>query len=218
MSAGDAPRRSIRHATNPAMGPDSPMWKPLMRFLLRASLTVIATLVLWSFALQTPMLFLLRLSEEVTLRLANTDSKYPIAEEPSGDWKFRIPVDDSTVEGAGPVKIRSIDFTASRSDMVLFTFGLPLFWAIMFAAQLDKQAVRALVWGSMVIVVAEALVLFVFLQINAYEALTRFHPSPSGLAKWLRDWGSYLIVGVVPFCSPHYRRALFSFPPAAAVF
>lgn len=174
----------------------------LRRFLLSASLWLTAFLLVWSFGLQNPMLFLLRASEELTLRLAGTGAGDPITEEPSGDWTFRIPVHDSAVQKAGAVKIRSIDFTMPRGDVILFTFSLPVFWAIMLAARIDKAALTAFFWGTAAMGLTEVILLFLFLQMSAYGVLTQFHASPNEIARWLRDLGTYLIVSVIPFILP----------------
>jgi len=159
-------------------------------------------LVLWAFGLQTPMLWLLRISEEITLQFAGTDSRNSIMEEPSGDWTCRILVDDRGIEEIGAQNISSIDFSIQKADVILFTFSLPFFWSIVLGKGFDRFTLPALVWGTLSIAIAEVLLLFIFLKITAYGALAQLHPSPAGLAKWLRDLSTYLIVSVIPFALP----------------
>jgi hypothetical protein len=67
--------------------------KPQVRYSLRATALFVAMLALWWLALRTPLLFLLRVTESVGLRLlANSSSTEPIEVDPSGDWNFRVPV------------------------------------------------------------------------------------------------------------------------------
>src|SRR5580658_4080181 len=118
--------------------------RPQARFVLQGSALLIGMLTLWWFALQPPMLFLLRISESVTLRLLSPGSGEPIVVDSSGDWNFRVPVQDS--QGSVPVRLRAIEFTIPRADVVLFTFSVPVFWAIALAAPGVRLPVRVLLW------------------------------------------------------------------------
>lgn len=145
------------------------------------------------------MLFLLRVAESVALRLfANSNSTEPIEVDPSGDWNFRVPVGD----GNGAVKFRAIDFTMSRPDLVLFTFSVPVFWAMVLAAPMGRSGIRALIWGTALVFLIEALSLLAQVEMSAYAGAAQLRLSTGGLAAWLRDFGSRLVVGVVPFATP----------------
>src|ERR1700680_1297479 len=126
--------------------------EPQVRFLLRGSALLIAMLALWWLALRSPMLFLLRLSESAALRLLpNADSTEPIAVDSSGDWNFRMPVEDTrreTIRKNGPVKFQTVEFTIPRPDVVLFTFSLPVYWAMVLAVPMGRSGIRALIWGT----------------------------------------------------------------------
>lgn len=187
-----ARRQQFVEAVSPARGP-----RESRRFLLRASLLLPAVLLVWWFVLQSPMLVLLRPSEETILRFAGSRAANSIVEEDSGDWTFRVPIEGS----AGTAQINSIDFTMPRADVVLFTFSAPFFWAILIAASRARLAGRALLWGTLAIGIAEVLLLFAFLKINAYGELAQFDPATASL-KWLRDLSLYLIVNVIPFVLP----------------
>ena len=170
-----------------------------MRYSLRAAALFIAMLGLWWLALRTPMLFLLRVSESVALRLvANSDSTDPIVVDPAGDWNFRVPVEDTS----SAVKFRSIEFTMSRPDLVLFTFSVPVFWAMVLAAPLGRSGIRALIWGTALVSLVEALSLLAQVEITAYAATAQLHLSTDGLAAWLRDFGGRLVVGATSFATP----------------
>jgi hypothetical protein len=178
--------------------------RSLGKFLLRGSLLLTAMLSLWWLALQLPLLTLLRLSEEVTLRLLGSDSGDPIAVEPSGDWTFRVPVEDSAknTTPAYPSKIHSITFSMPRSDVVLFTFSLPVYWAIVLAALVRRSDLQALVWGTVLVAVVEVLSLLGFLEITAHSVLAQMHPAANWLGSWPRELGNYLLMQVIPFVAP----------------
>lgn len=167
------------------------------QFLLRASLLLPAVLLVWWFVLQSPMLVLLRPSEETILRFAGSRAANPIVEEDSGEWTFRVPI-EGIADGA---RINSIDFTMPRADVILFTFSAPFFWAILLAVSHKRFGGRALLWGTLAIGIAEVLLLFAFLKISAYGELAQFHPATASL-KWLSDLSIYLIVNVIPFVLP----------------
>ena len=167
-------------------------------------------LALWWFALQSPMLFALEGAESVALRLLSSPgSKEPVELDPSGDWNFRVPVEDTQREtnpasgkGGAPTKFRAIEFTIPRSDVVLFTFSVPVFWAIVLGAPLGKSSARALLWGTAVVAVVEVFSLLTLVEITAYAVVAQLHPSADGLAAWARDVGDKIVVGVIPFAAP----------------
>jgi hypothetical protein len=173
--------------------------RPQVRYSLRAAALFVVMLALWWLALRTPMLFLLRATESVALSLlANSNSTEPIEVDPSGDWNFRVPVEDTN----GAVKFRAIEFTMSRPDLVLFTFSVPVFWAMVLAAPLGRSGIRALLWGTALVSLIEVVALLAQVEMTAYGAAAELHLSANGLAEWSRNFGSRLVVGVVPFAAP----------------
>jgi len=181
--------------------------RPHARFLLRSSVLLIGMLGLWWFVLRVPMLFLLRGSESVALRLLSSDgSKEPVTEDPSGDWSFRVPlVDDAervVSRDTGPVRFRAIEFTIQRADVVLFTFSVPVYWAIALAAPGVRSALRPLLWGTAVVALVEVISLLALVEIGAHAAIAQMRPAAGGLDNWLREFGNDLIVGVIPFAAP----------------
>ena len=169
--------------------------RSLGQFLLRGSLLLVGILSLWWLALQTPLLEFLRLSEELMLN---------IAVEPSGDWTFRVPVEDSAqnATAAYPARIHSITFSMPRSDVVLFTFSLPVYWAIVIAALVRRSDLRGLIWGSALVVMIEVFSLLGFVEIAAHSVLAKMHPASNWLGAWPREFGNYLLMQVIPFVAP----------------
>src|ERR1700722_10259439 len=171
-----------------------PPLRPPARFVLRGSVLLIGMLTLWWFALQPPMLFLLRISESVTLRLLSPSSGEPIVVDASGDWNFRVHVQDNPVQdtpvqntqGSVPVRFRAIEFTIPRADVVLFTFSVPVFWAIVLAAPGARSAIRVLLWGTVLIGLVELFSLLALVEITAYTFVAQGHPLAGGLGAWLR--------------------------------
>jgi hypothetical protein len=179
---------------------------PQVRFLLRGSTLLIALLILWRLELQPPMLFLMQAGESFALRLSsNGGAPEPITIDQEGDWNFRIPVADTVREntrGLGPVNLRDIQFTIPRPDVVLFTFSVPVFWAIVLAAPISGSCARVLLWGTAVVSLVEILSLFAQVQIIAYGAAAQLHASEEGLMAWGREVSTRLLIGVIPFAAP----------------
>jgi hypothetical protein len=168
-----------------------PLNKSATSFLLRGSLLLVAFLTLWWLALRSPMLFLLRVSAEVPLRLL-AGSAASLTVDPAGDWAFRLPVADA--------KFRSIDFTVPRSDLMVFTFGLPVYWAIAIAA--TPRGFGALIKGSALLAAIEILSLLGFVKCEAWSVMAQLHSSSSGLAQWSLELGNYLTANVIPDTAP----------------
>lgn len=179
--------------------------KPHLRYSLRAAALFLAMLGLWWLVLRGPMLASLRAAESIALALASgADPADCITTGPSGDWNLRVPVSDSprpTREGAA-VRFQSIEFSMPRADLALFTFALPVFWAMILAAPWGRSGARALAWGTAAVALIEVLALLAQVEIGAYAALDQMHLAGGGLAAWFRDYGARLIVGAVPTAVP----------------
>ncbi len=168
-----------------------PLNRPATKFLLRCSCLLVALLTLWWLALRTPMLFLLRLSAEIPIGLL-WGRVASLATDASGNWAFHLPVADT--------KFHSIDFTVARSDLMVFTFGLPVYWAIALAAA--PRGLRALIKGSIVLAAIELLSLLGFVQIEAWSVLAQLQSSSSGFVAWSLELGYYLTANVIPDTAP----------------
>lgn len=180
--------------------------EPQVRLLLRGSALMIVMLAVWWLALRTPMLFLLRVSASIALQLLpRADSVEPIMADPSGDWNFHVPIEDTpgTIQKmSGRVKFRAMEFTIPRPDVVLFTFSVPVFWAIVLSAPWGRSGIRALLWGTALVSLIEVLSLLAHAEMVAYETAAQLHSAAGGLAAWSRELGTRLVVGVIPFASP----------------
>lgn len=173
--------------------------------LLRGSLLLTGMLIFWWLALQTPMLAMLRLSEDVSLRLLGSDSEDPISVEPSGDWTFRVPVDAPQEAKPGPdrtTRIASIEFSMSRSDLVLFTFSLPVYCAIVLAVPISRSSLRALICGAGIVGLVEVLSMLGFIEISAHSVVAQMQTASASVGHWPREFGNYLLTQVVPFAAP----------------
>jgi hypothetical protein len=180
--------------------------KAEVRLLLRGSALLISMLALWWLVLQPPMLFFLRLSGATALRLlSNTDSTEPIAVDPPGDWNFHIPIDDTvrqTIQKNGAVQFGNIEFTIPRQDVVIFTCSVPVYWAMVLAAPIGRSSIRPLLWGTALVFMVQVLCLLVHVEIIAYASAAQLHLAADGLGTWTREFGSRLVVSVIPFAVP----------------
>ncbi len=109
---------------------------------------------------------------------------------------------EKTIRKDGPVKFRHIEFTIPRPDVVLFTFSLPVFWAMVLAAPIGRSGMRALLWGTALVFAVEVLSLMAQAEMIAYSVAAQLHLAAGGLAGWLTELGTRLVVGVVPFAAP----------------
>ena len=172
-----------------------PALKPQVRFLLRGSALVVGLLTLWWFVLLGPMLYLLQGAAGGFLL---------ITENPSGDWTVRVPLEQTLV--ATPQRpaqqIHSVDFDIRRSDAISFTFSLPVFWAIILAAPGVRRCLRPLLLGTFLMSVAELVLLVIFAQITARNAVSQLDGASDAGGKWVRHVGEYLIISVLPYAVP----------------
>jgi len=169
--------------------------RPQLRFLLRGSLLLIGILSVWWFALRTPLLAALRVLEETATPAA-------ISVNESGDWDFRMPVNDIHQEPTGLVKVNHVEFTMPRSDVTLFTFSLPVFWAMLLAAPFRRVPIYGLLCGSFAMMLFEVLLLFSAVELNTQAMVAHWHPAGDVWWKWWRQFAGYLVTGVAPFFAP----------------
>ena len=176
------------------------------RFLARSSVLMIALLALWWFVLVNPLLLLLRGSAAILGSLAyGVSYSKLITETATGDWSFSIPWElevPKSRQQPDPTKIQSIEFDLARTDAIAFTFSLPLYWAIALAASPTRRGVRPLVWGTILMVILETLLLLAFVEIDACNIAAHLARSQSDIGKWFLNFGNYLVVNVIPYVSP----------------
>ena len=179
--------------------------QPHARFLVRGSALLILLLVFWWFLLLNPLLFLLRASAGTFGSLIlGGDSRQFVTETPSGDWRFRVPLEvlaPSLPQHSGPAQIHSIDFDVARPDVNAFTFSLPVYWAIILAAPGIRRSIRPLIFGTILMAILEIVLLLIFVEIGARNAASQLAPQ-SSLTKWFLHFGDYLVVSVIPYAAP----------------
>jgi hypothetical protein len=167
------------------------------QFLVRASVLLVASLVLWWFVLQDPLLSLLKFSIKCCGAF--------VTETGSGAWNFRVPLEATIPKSAQqpvPMQIHSINFDVERSDVVVFTFTLPVYWAIVLAAPRIRRVARPLILGTFLIAILEIVLLLCFLEISAHNIALQWSASRSDFAKWSLRFGEYLVVNVIPYLAP----------------
>jgi hypothetical protein len=160
---------------------------PQAKFLLRGSVLLIAFLILWWFVLLDPLLLLLRWSAEVA-----GGSGQVVSLTASGDWTFHF------VAGS-----RLVYFDIPRADVLTFTFGLPVFWAILLAAGDLRRSLRPLAIGTVLVAATETLMLLALARLAARKVAARMAPgAQDAFGGWLAHVGEYLVVDVLPYAAP----------------
>lgn len=168
--------------------------------LLRGSLALIALLAIWWFFLIAPLRFVLRYSTDFLGGLLFGHASCAlITAMPSEDWRFCVPVD---IVIANHQRLNSVEFDMAPAAVAAFTFGLPVYWAVMLAAPRIRRWVRPLVLGTALMEVLEVVLLLVLLKINAYTAVARSAPSEEQAINWFLSFSHYLITSVVPYAAP----------------
>jgi hypothetical protein len=171
-------------------------FKPQTRFLLRGSALLIGLLTLWWFVLLAPMLYLLKGATGLFLS---------VEENSTNGWTLRVPLEQTlppTPQQPVPRQIRSVDFDIPRSDVVTFTFSLPVYWAIILAAPGVTRSLRPLLLGTMVLSATEIALLLGFAQLTAFGAASQMTGNGQAIGLWFRQVGVYLVVNVIPYMAP----------------
>jgi hypothetical protein len=197
-------------------------------FLLRGSALLIGLLSVWWLALQEPMLFLLRNSvREIGGLVFGISSAKFVAEAPNGDWTFEVPIEFTAAAASGSrgaLHCHSINFDFARSDVSAFTFGLPAYWAIILAVPGIRRSMRALAQGTLLMALAEIVLLLMFVEVFAHKTAASMSLSQSAVRNWFWHLGEYLMMGVIPYLVPFaaaiwlhggLRGQIFGWTPAA---
>jgi hypothetical protein len=176
------------------------------RFLLRGTGLLTGLLVLWWFVLVNPLLFLLRESVEICAGLVfGSSAMRLITETSNGDWTLEVPIEvtiPGSFEHPAPAHIHSIDFDLARSDAGAFTFGLPVYWAIILAVPGIRRGMRPLILGSLIMALVEIMLLLIFVEIFAHKMALQLSESQAAMSNWLLHFAEYLVVGVIPYAIP----------------
>jgi hypothetical protein len=179
---------------------------PQSRFLLRGSVLLILLLALWWFVLANPLLFLLRgFMETFGSTILGGNPSELVQETAAGDWRMRVPLEaivQDPTQPSGLLRIHSVDFDIARSDVITFTFSLPVFWAIVLAAPGIRRAAQPLVTGTLWVAVLEIVLLLIYVEIFAHNAAAQSTHSQSELSAWFLRFGEYLVILVIPYAAP----------------
>jgi hypothetical protein len=179
------------------------------RFLLRGSTLLVGLLTIWWFVLLDPMLSALQGAGDISARLVfGGNSGEFMRENGSRNWTFRLP--EKIIVPASPVmpmplQIDSVDFDVARTDIIGFTFSLPVFWAVVLAARGWRRNLRPLLAGTGLIVLIELILLLMltFAASSAHKAAAAILSIPLGAFEtWLLSFSDYLTVMVAPYFAP----------------
>lgn len=170
------------------------MWQPSSpqsRFLLRASLYLVALLAAWWFVLLPPLLAWTRLSADFILNaIPGAPLKTGVTITPEGVWVVQAPV---KVANAW----RNVRVESARRLPMQLTMALPLFWAILLASRL-RSGPRWLA-GSAVLLVIPPLGLLLYV---AHVVQLYVFPSTPALVRAGLSAADYVASTVLPYVGP----------------
>ena len=179
---------------------------PPARFLVRGSLLLATLLTLWWLVLINPLQSLLQTAAQAGgALLFSGRSKFTITEAANRDWAFDVPIEPivpPTPPGAVPQMLYSIGFELARSDAGGFTFGMPVFWAVILAAPKLRRNWRLLLVGTLAMAVLEVVLLLITVEILAYKSLAQILQSHDPVGGWFLRYGEYLAVNAIPYLLP----------------
>jgi hypothetical protein len=173
-----------------------PAFEPQVRFLLRGSALLIGLLTVWWLVLLGPMMYMLKGAAQAFVL---------IRENPTGNWTLRVPLERTlpvTPQRPVALQIRSIEFDLARTDLVGFTFSLPVYWAVLLAAPGVRRSLRPLLLGTALMSGVELILLWGFVQIGARNAAAQYAADNDAVGEWIRQVGEYLVVNVLPYAVP----------------
>jgi hypothetical protein len=110
-------------------------------------------------------------------------------------------VSGTATPASGPMAIRSIEFSIAYQELYPFTFSVPVFWAVLLAAPGGYRNIRALIWGTLLILLVETVSLSMFAEITARHTAEQWYPA-APLTAWGLAVGNYLVRSVIPYTAP----------------
>jgi hypothetical protein len=180
--------------------------KSHLRFLLRGSAAIFLLLGVWWLALLNPLLLVTRGSAGLLGHLLlGGDAPAIDSGGVEGGWKVNVPVEFSAPasNGSGAFELfHSLDFELERADLLIFTFSLPAFWALMLAPPWRRDLFRPLLLGSLLMAAVSAVLALAFVEIYARTLAEQLAHTQGDVAKWLLRFAYYLVANVVPYAAP----------------
>lgn len=182
------------------------MWQPnsQARFLLRASAALLALSAVWWLILVNPLLLGFRHTADFVGSLAFGRAPcQTVTETPSGDWNICVPVSGvvSKASRPGHSRINSIEFEIGRSGPTVFTFALPVFWALVLARP-DGGWLRRLAAGTALTALVELVIFVVFLRTYVFALQAQSNATPNPVTKWFFDFSFYVELNAAPVAAP----------------
>jgi len=179
---------------------------PQTRFLLRGTPLLAALLVLWWLVLMNPLLFLVRNAVNACggVFWSGTPA-FSVTEAQGGGWTFEVPVEATVPRSAAspaPQELHSVVFDMARSEAGAFTFGLPVYWALMLAASGIRRNLRQLLWGTLVMAILEIALAVLTADLLAQVTVARMVRAHDPIGHWFLRVGHYLAVDSVPYLMP----------------
>jgi len=162
---------------------------PQSRFLLQASLLLVAMLAIWWFVLLEPLRVALRVS--TSLLISPTGAAW-ISTDTEGNWELPMRAPRGSRQAGRTIRLR-----IPQRIPNLFTMSLPFYWAIILAAPRSKRFWSVLGIGTVALALLGPPSLMLYAGFTARNAL---FPDSSGIAWW--RFGSYLGTSVIPYIMP----------------
>ena len=173
-------------------------------FWPRAVAIQLLLLGLWWFVLYQPSLVLLRVTAQIPFGLFTArQDREALEVDPSGEWKFSIPVSPFVRYGpSGEETVSAIEFSAPAANVAPFTTAWFVYLGLALNVPLTRANLRRSLIGLAVQTVVSDLALFGYAKINALGIVTNMHRSPDALSLWLAKLAYHIDYLVVPYASP----------------
>lgn len=175
-----------------------------VRLLLRGSGAIVGLAVVWWFFLLTPLLTTFRHAANFFGGLALGTPLCPfVTETGSGNWNFCVAADVVIAGGrTGSSRLHSIEFDMARSGVIAYTFGLPVYWALLLARPLDRRSVPPLVVGTVLTTLLEIAAMLALVNADAHSAAAQFGSPAGPVIRWGTSVIQYLTQNVAPGLAP----------------
>jgi len=161
-----------------------------LRFLLRASLLLLALLAVWWFALRRPLLDWVQFSAELLLQsLPAVHSPTSVDVDAARVWDLQVPIPGG----------RSVHIRAGESVPTMFTVSLPLYWAILFAGPWSRRLWTSFALGTAILLLLPPPSLLVY---AAHVVKLNLFPHAAPALGYFLNFADYFSATVVPFVLP----------------